>query len=497
MTQGQPGKNFPVGDSMLNFHQSLSLTLVIYSSKFSNHMFKNTFCFRSICLFVLLLNNSFYGHSQKHRADSILQLLTGAKEDSNKVKLLTDLADFVYLRKPDTALIISLEALALSKRIQYEKGEYLPLLYVIAKTYSKIGNYPRALEIDFKMLGIEEKRKIKNSRSLAIALMSIGNVYNSQEDYRESLKYYLKSDSIIRKNNMGELYYYSFVNIGDAYDKLNVLDSAFLFYTNSKREADSLRNDYFIGPPLLGLANVYRKQSNFLLSRDTYKSAITFLESAENDKMLCEAFLGFGMLYNLFKNSDSTIYYAKRSFHLAKKDGFLSNQFDAAKFLREVYSQNKKIDSAFAYAMIEKDLNDTLNSTNRIRESQIISSNEVTRQIELAETKRQTEKEWKNRLQQLLIGIFIPAFFLLTLLLSKVNLHIRVIRLLGILSLLFFFEYLTLFLHPTVTRLTNHTPLYEILVFVAIAAILIPLHHRAEHWLIHNLLHRKNRHPDK
>jgi amino acid transporter len=147
--------------------------------------------------------------------------------------------------------------------------------------------------------------------------------------------------------------------------------------------------------------------------------------------------------------------------------------------------------------MIEKELNDTLNSANMIRELQIIASNEVTRQIEMAEKKKQAEKEWKNRLQQLLIGIFIPGLFLITLLLSKVNLHVRVIRLLGIFSLLFFFEYLTLFLHPTVARLTNHTPIYEILVFVVIAAILIPMHHRTEHWLIHKLLHRRIHQPDK
>jgi hypothetical protein len=94
-------------------------------------------------------------------------------------------------------------------------------------------------------------------------------------------------------------------------------------------------------------------------------------------------------------------------------------------------------------------------------------------------------------LQLLLIGIFIPIFFLITLLMSKSKIHIRLIRLLGILSLLFFFEYLTLLLHPTVAALTNHTPVYEIMIFVVIAGILIPLHHRLEHWLVHRLIHHR------
>jgi hypothetical protein len=67
------------------------------------------------------------------------------------------------------------------------------------------------------------------------------------------------------------------------------------------------------------------------------------------------------------------------------------------------------------------------------------------------------------------------------------------IRALGVLSLLFLFEYLTLLLHPRVASFTHHTPIYEILIFVAVAAILIPIHHRLEHWLIHHLLHHRHR----
>ena len=66
----------------------------------------------------------------------------------------------------------------------------------------------------------------------------------------------------------------------------------------------------------------------------------------------------------------------------------------------------------------------------------------------------------------------------------------RFIRVLGVLSLLFFFEYLTLLLHPTVANLTGHTPVLEILIFVVLASILIPAHHRIEHWFIQKLVQR-------
>ena len=59
--------------------------------------------------------------------------------------------------------------------------------------------------------------------------------------------------------------------------------------------------------------------------------------------------------------------------------------------------------------------------------------------------------------------------------------------------MLILFEYLTLWMHPNVAELTHHTPLIEILIFVCLAAILIPAHHRLEHWLLEKLTHSKHR----
>ena len=67
----------------------------------------------------------------------------------------------------------------------------------------------------------------------------------------------------------------------------------------------------------------------------------------------------------------------------------------------------------------------------------------------------------------------------------------------GIISLLILFEYLTLLLHPYVVEITNHTPLYEMLIFVSIAAFLIPAHHRVEHWFIEKLTQRRNLYEEK
>lgn len=425
--------------------------------------------------------------SQKQKADSIIQLLATEKADSIRVKLLWNLANIIYRSNPDTALTVGQEALSLARSIKYTEGESRSL-GVIASTFSKIGNYPRALDFNLQKLKIEEKRN--NPQTLAGVLMNIGTVYVLQDEYRKALEFYSKSDSVIEENNLSNEYKYAgYLNIGDAYDKLNILDSAQSFYNQANRKAIELQDDNSIGASMTGLGHIYRKESNFPLSYENYKTAIKYLAASNDDDLLCEVNLGLASLYNMFKKRDSAIYHAKISYQVAKQDGFLSRQLDAAKFLSQAYKQTNNIDSTLSYLLFERDLNDSINNKNSIRESQILSSNELLRQLEIVKAKKEQDEQRRQQLQLLFIGIFIPGLFLLTLFLSRVKLHIRIIKLLGILSLLIFFEYLTLLLHPRVAELTHHTPVFEILIFVGIAAILIPLHHKAEHWLIHKLLH--------
>jgi uncharacterized membrane protein len=132
-------------------------------------------------------------------------------------------------------------------------------------------------------------------------------------------------------------------------------------------------------------------------------------------------------------------------------------------------------------------IKDSISSAEKIKAFQVKSINEQIRQNELTELRLKEEENRYQQLQLLLIGIFIPIFFLLTVFLSRKKIHRKAIQILGIVSLLLLFEYLTLLLHPLVVALTHHTPILELLVFVGIAAILIPSHHRIEHWLMEKL----------
>jgi tetratricopeptide (TPR) repeat protein len=428
-------------------------------------------------------------HAQQSNVDSMRNLLRIENVDTSRVKLLWQLARDMGGYNPDTAQFLSQQALYLARKINYLEGESRAL-GVLANTLVKIGNYPRALELNIQKLQIEEKRN--KPRNLASVLMNIGVVYVLQEEYPKALDYYRKADSVIRSSNVEDMKYYINLNIGDVFNRVDISDSAFNYFTTSLAIARKLGDGDLIGTSMTGLGHTYLKQGNYEAAALNYRTGIGLLTAANDDEILCEALLGLANLFEKTDQRDSASFYANASRQLAKKAGFLNKELEAAEFLTQHFQLERSIDSAFMYVSYVRGLNDSVNSKSRIRESQVITSNEQYRQMELEEQKRLERAQRFKQLQMLLIAIFIPGFFLITLVLSRVNVHIKVIRVLGVLSLLFLFEYLTLLLHPTVANLTHHTPVFEILIFVAIAAILIPLHHKLEHWFIHKLIHHRH-----
>ena len=440
--------------------------------------------------FFLLLSLVFFmqAYAQKQKADSLALLLSTERSDTVRATYMWKIASYLYSFAPDAALPMAQKALFLSQRIKYREGESRSLGQM-ANGFLSMGNYPRALEFYLKKLKLEEQRN--NPYNLASVTMNIGIVYVYREEYEKALYYLHRADSIITKNDMTDLQFNIKLNLGDVFNRQDNTDSAFFYFDRALHFAEQLQDGDFIGTAMTGLGHAYLKAGDHKMSLKFYKAGLPYLEAANDEDLICEATLGLAKLYSALHNNDSTTYFARYSFLLAKKDGFLSRELDAAVLLTEVYKNIPDKDSAFFYLQQEHALGDSLNSKEKIRESQVLSINEQLRQDEITENLRKLKEERSQQLQLLLIGLFIPAFFLMTLLLSRVKLHVRIIRFLGVISLLMLFEYLTLLLHPLVLKITHHTPIYELLIFMGIASLLIPAHHRIEHWLIARLTVKK------
>ena len=437
--------------------------------------------------------------AQNRVVDSLSSLLAKEKHDTTRVMLLWQLSSAYKSFNPDTARALAEEALFLAQKIKYVEGESKSL-GKLANAFDKIGNYPRALEYYLRQLKLEESRN--NPVNMTGVILNIGSVYVYQGEYDLAFSYYYRADSIMNTigedNSPGrfELKYSIALNIGDLYYRVNRSDSAYIYFLRSLSIAADKQNGNFMGTSMVGLAEVYLQQKNYEQARNQFRIAFPYLRDANNEDLICEASWGMANLYDSLGKADSAKFYVRQMLSIARKDGFLQWQFKATSFLNTFYKKQNNSDSAYVYLQLSQQLGDSINSSEKIRASQVMSSDEQLRQKELAEQRRIAKKERFQQLQLLFIGIFIPALFLFTLFISRRRIHVKLIRLLGIVSLLILFEYLTLLLHPYVADITGHTPIFELLIFVCIAAVLIRAHHRIEEWFIDKLIHSKRRWAD-
>ena len=86
--------------------------------------------------------------------------------------------------------------------------------------------------------------------------------------------------------------------------------------------------------------------------------------------------------------------------------------------------------------------------------------------------------------------IFIILFFVLS---HSIVANERLIKFLGILSLLIVFEFINLLIHPYLSNITNHSALLMLVIMVCIAALLIPLHHKLEKWIIIRMVEKNKK----
>lgn len=440
-------------------------------------------------LFFIAINGCLPASAQMAKIDSLQAILRKKTNDTNQILTLARLSQAYQDYKPDTALLLAEQALWRAKEIRFIPGQVLAM-NEIGIAFSKIGNYPKSLEYYLAALRIEEGRNIP--RKLAVAYLNIATLHVHQEEYRKALNYALKAKQIIEANSIRDLDLLNSLNLGDMYEKSRDMDSALFFTTHAFQLATLSADQNIMGCALNNLGNIHSRMGHTELALSHYRAALPLLRATRDEDFICETAIGLAKLFYKAGNPDSALVYARLSYELSAKDQFVSRNLEASKFLAAYFKSTGQFDSAFYYQEQMLGATNELHSREKIVASQVMSMDEQLRQKELSISKAREKVERQKRLQLLGIGCMIPMFFFVTILLSRRKIRPKIIEYSGIISLLLLFEYLTLLMHPFVAEQVHHIPIYEMLVFVTVAAILTPAHHRIEHWLIKRLTYKRS-----
>ena len=417
--------------------------------------------------------------------DSVLQAYSKAASPSEKGRAL---ARTLRLRDASQQTLASL--LLLHPYFK-EKNDQVGLHYTslfIASTFERFGNFSEALKMTMPLLPQFEQGR--DTFGILRSYLTIGNSIINSGNVDQALAYYKKALPIAYQFNDAVITSTFLNNIADGYKRLMVVDSALPYAQNAVRLTEQHGDLFSLATQMGTLGEIYIAKGDHEIGRSIIKKSISFGVAGNNRHATAFELNELSRSYLTTRDLDSTIAYAHAALRWAAPD-FKVSMMDSYQTLYKAYEQTGQSDSLFKYFQLGALIKDSLFSIEKNRNIQVLDFQEQLRQQALQETmEKEKEQRWHN-LQYAAIAVGLVTFVIFFLLISRsVVVKEKFIRFFGVLGLIAVFEFINLFIHPYLDRLTNHSPLLMLLILMCIAALLIPLHHRLEHWIIHKMVEK-------
>lgn len=445
-------------------------------------------------LFLLVFIISMLQHSfAQNNLDSLDKKLKAAGSDSAKGNILRVLYRNLVIADPDSAVKI-----CLLHKTHFEKTDNRQgvawTLFGLSGAFRTIGDYQQSTEWGLQSLKIFETAKdtlgIINALNVtAISIAQNGDPHTGISYYKKILDYTRlftnKRTEALAKNN-----------IADSYMRLEQPDSALPYISAFMEYASATNDEYESGLASGNYGTYYKQKKEYELALPYFnKSGVKLLEV--NDLFdYSDVSNNIAEVYFSLHQYDSSRHYAYRAVNISRQNSFNQYLMDGYIWLYKNYEQQYNSDSAFKYLKLSLATKDSLFNEEKARKVQSLTFTEQIRQQEIATKEAIAAKERRDNLQLLFISIFIVSFLIVVLLMGVMHVKPRTVEFLGLVGLLLLFEFINLTIHPFVGELTNHMPVFMLLIMVGIAALLVPAHHKLTEWvkekIAHNALKKKN-----
>jgi tetratricopeptide (TPR) repeat protein len=273
------------------------------------------------------------------------------------------------------------------------------------------------------------------------------------------------------------------INTGVSYRELNEFDSARRCFNQSFELSLRSKNEENTSAIYLNLGIISLKMKQNDLGISYCRLALPYFKAANNHLFLSSIYNVLGDLFDSTGRRDSAFYYSRLGYYYAREMGSPQLLLFSTKQLSLLFKESNRPDSAFIYYEMAMNTKDSLTGQEKQKQVQALTYNEQLRQMDIAKQKREEAAARNRHLELAAIAIFIPLFLFAVMLLGRKKVKSRTVEFLGVLALLFLFEFIVLFVHPYIGHWTHESPVWMLLILVAVAAILIPLHHRSETWI--------------
>ena len=300
--------------------------------------------------FILVLNISTYAQEFLDR-NQLIQELSSAQEDTNRVLLLINIGQQYENNQPDSAIYYYIKARDLSDKLGYVTGtmKYLSNITYVLNAQSK---FDTALQLNLR--SVELAKAHGTPQQLAACLGNVANSYLHLEMYENAIDYFLQASDLIGQFGNKQYQCVLFNNLSVIYTKLRQFQKGKEFAEKAVKLARETNDKYNLGISLDNLALTLMSLGEFNKVLDYLDEGLRISEETNNIFLQESILINLADTYRRKGEFEKIRNYAEKGFELAKELEDLSGEATACLGLGYYYLYQNEINEAWEYARLSE-----------------------------------------------------------------------------------------------------------------------------------------------
>lgn len=270
---------------------------------------------RILLLFLLSPSQKLFAQPDPTR-DSLLKVLSIAKEDTNKVLTLITIGQYLEYNNLEEAKNYYSQANMLSEKLKYTLGilkyysNYTAVLNMQARFDSALVLTKKALQI---------ANQFGNEERIIIALQNLSATYSYLQDYESALQYLLPSVAYFEKTNNDARLSLIYDNLGVIYRETKQYHKALEYHQKALAIARASENSYDIANVLSNLGNSYSSLKKYDTAITVMQESLLIAQKENYDNIVSNVTSNIGAVLIKQGRYDSVYFYCAEGVVLAKK----------------------------------------------------------------------------------------------------------------------------------------------------------------------------------
>jgi len=417
-------------------------------------------------------------------------LISTLKNDSLKAESHNSYG-LVYLARNEKTLALRhfLNGLQIAEETKMPPLKRNCYLY-LSSFYSRIEDYDKAIDYymkAYKELDYVKERNVPYLR--AIDFNAIGNLFAYKKNNDIALSYFERSLAMADSLKFSTLKIPGYVSILNQHLRTDHPEKALEYMSSSPGlNLKKFLSNFGMAAQIDQVyAVIYTKLKQFDAAGFYFNKALLYFEQKTSEANRINFYGQLADYYQKTGNYDRAIEYFQKVKEMGERNGLLENTQTALKHLDSIYVKKGDFKLANEYNVLYYQYKDSIDKLKKENELTQIAAFDEQQRHERILLEEQEAKEKRNRLQYMGIVIAIGVLFIALVMMGWFKVSATTIRAIGFFSFLIFFEFLFLIFKKNIYGITHGEPLYDLAFMIALAAILVPLHHWLEHKVIHFL----------